>query len=68
MGFLIVGSVLVETTLGLGGLGSLITDAIQNRDYPVVQASVLVLTVAFTLINLVTDILYGVIDPRIRLA
>jgi peptide/nickel transport system permease protein len=58
----------VETTLGLGGLGSLITDAIQNRDYPVVQASVLVLTVAFTLINLVTDILYGVIDPRIRLA
>lgn len=68
VGFLIVGSVLVETTLGLGGLGSLITDAIQNRDYPVVQASVLVLTVAFTLINLVTDILYGVIDPRIRLA
>ncbi len=66
VGFLIVGSVLVETTLGLGGLGSLITDAIQNRDYPVVQASVLLLTVAFTLINLVTDLLYGVIDPRIR--
>jgi peptide/nickel transport system permease protein len=66
VGFLLVGAVLVETTLGLGGIGSLITDAIQNRDYPVIQASVLFLTVAFTLINLATDILYGVIDPRIR--
>ncbi len=66
VGFLLVGSVLVETTLGLGGLGSLITDAIQNRDYPVIQAAVLFLTVAFTLINLVTDILYAVVDPRIR--
>jgi peptide/nickel transport system permease protein len=65
-GFLLVGSVLVETTMGLGGLGSLITDAIQNRDYPVIQASVLFLTVAFTLINLATDLLYAVIDPRIR--
>ena len=66
VGFLLVGSVLVETTLGLGGIGSLITDAIQNRDYPVIQASVLLLTVAFTVINLFTDILYAVIDPRIR--
>jgi peptide/nickel transport system permease protein len=66
VGFLLVGSVLVETTLGLGGIGSLITDAIQNRDYPVIQASVLLLTVAFTLINLGTDLLYAVIDPRIR--
>ena len=49
VGFLLVGSVLVETTLGLGGIGSLITDAIQNRDYPVIQARVLLLTVAFTL-------------------
>ena len=66
VGFLIVGSVLVETTMGLGGIGSLITDAIQNRDYPVIQASVLLLTVAFALLNLVTDVLYAVIDPRIR--
>ena len=66
VGFLLVGSVLVETTLGLGGIGSLITDAIQNRDYPVIQASVLLLTVAFTVINLFTDILYAVVDPRIR--
>ena len=66
VGFLIVGSVLVETTLGLGGVGSLITDAIQNRDYPVIQAAVLLLTVGFTLLNLATDLLYAVIDPRIR--
>ena len=66
VGFLLVGSVLVETTLGLGGLGSLITDAIQNRDYPVIQASVLLLSVAFSFLNLVTDLLYAVIDPRIR--
>lgn len=66
VGFLLVGSVLVETTLGLGGLGSLVTDAIQNRDYPVIQATVLLLTVAFSLLNLATDLVYGVIDPRIR--
>jgi len=66
VGFLLVGAVLVETTLGLGGLGSLITDAIQNRDYPVIQASVLLLSVAFSVLNLVTDLLYAVIDPRIR--
>jgi peptide/nickel transport system permease protein len=66
VGFLLTGSVLVETTLGLGGIGSLITDAIQNRDYPVIQATVLLLTVAFSLLNLLTDLLYGVIDPRIR--
>lgn len=67
VGFLLTGSVLVETTLGLGGLGSLITDAIQNRDYPVIQATVLLLTIAFSVLNLVTDLFYGVIDPRIRL-
>lgn len=68
IGFLLVGTVLVESTLGLGGLGSLITDSIQNRDYPVIQASVLFLAVAFVLLNLVTDLLYAVIDPRIRYA
>ena len=68
VGFLLVGSVLVETTLGLGGLGSLITDSIQNRDYPLIQATVLLLTVGFSILNLATDLLYAVIDPRIRYA
>lgn len=66
LGFLFVGSVLVEFTFGLGGLGSLITDAIQNRDYPVVQGTTLFLVIVFVLLNLLTDMLYMVIDPRIR--
>jgi peptide/nickel transport system permease protein len=66
LGFLFVGSVLVEFTFGLGGLGSLITDAIQNRDYPVVQGTTLFLVTVFVLLNLLTDMLYVVIDPRIR--
>ncbi len=66
MGFLLVGTVLVEYALGLGGLGSLITDGIQNRDYPVVQSTTLVLVALFAVINLITDLLYAVIDPRIR--
>jgi peptide/nickel transport system permease protein len=66
LGFLFVGSVLVEYTFGLGGLGSLITDAIQNRDYPVVQGTTLFLVVVFVLLNLLTDLLYALIDPRIR--
>lgn len=67
IGGLLVASVLVEHTMGLGGLGSLITDAIQNRDYPVIQGTVLLLTVIFVLLNLVTDLLYARIDPRVRL-
>ena len=66
LGFLFVGSVLVEFTFGLGGLGSLITDAIQNRDYPVVQGTTLFLVTVFVLLNLITDLLYVAIDPRIR--
>jgi peptide/nickel transport system permease protein len=66
IGFLIVGSVLVEYTFGLGGLGSLITDAIQNSDYPVVQGTVLLLVILFVVLNLITDLLYAWIDPRIR--
>jgi peptide/nickel transport system permease protein len=66
LGFLFVGSVLVEFTFGLGGLGSLITDSIQNRDYPVVQGTTLFLVTVFVLLNLLTDLLYVAIDPRIR--
>jgi peptide/nickel transport system permease protein len=66
VGFLVVGAVLVEHTMGLGGIGSLITNAILDRDYPVIQATVLLLTVLFIILNLLTDLLYAVIDPRIR--
>jgi peptide/nickel transport system permease protein len=65
-GFLIVGTVLVEHTFGLGGLGSLLIDAVQVRDYPVVQGATVFIAAIFILINLVVDVLYGVIDPRVR--
>lgn len=65
-GFLIVGTVLVEHTFGLGGLGSLLIDAVQVRDYPVVQGATVFIAAIFILINLVVDVLYGIIDPRVR--
>jgi peptide/nickel transport system permease protein len=66
MGFLMVGTVLVEYTFGLGGLGSLIVNGVQTSDYPVVQGTTLFMVCVFLLINLVVDVLYAVIDPRIR--
>jgi peptide/nickel transport system permease protein len=65
-GFLIVGTVLVEHTFGLGGLGSLLIDAVQVRDYPVVQGATVFIAATFILINLIVDVLYGIIDPRVR--
>jgi ABC-type dipeptide/oligopeptide/nickel transport system permease component len=66
LGFLIVGTVLVEHTFALGGLGSLLIDAVQVRDYPVVQGATVFIAGMFILINLIVDILYGIIDPRVR--
>jgi peptide/nickel transport system permease protein len=65
-GFLIVGTVLVEHTFGLGGLGSLLIDAVQVRDYPVVQGATVFIAGLFIVINLIVDILYALIDPRVR--
>jgi peptide/nickel transport system permease protein len=66
-GYLISGSVLVEYTFGLNGLGSLLIAAVQEKDFPVVQAITLIFTVAFIAINILVDVLYGFVDPRIRL-
>jgi peptide/nickel transport system permease protein len=65
-GYLTAGTVLVEHTFGLGGLGSLIIDAVQVRDYPVVQGATVFIAGVFILINLMVDVLYGIIDPRVR--
>lgn len=65
-GFLLVGAVLVEYTFGLGGLGSLLVDSVQRRDYPVVQGTTVFIAAAFIIINLIVDLLYGVVDPRVR--
>jgi peptide/nickel transport system permease protein len=65
-GFLLVGTVLVDYTFGIGGLGALLVDSVQRRDYPVVQGMTIFIAGVFIVINLVTDVIYGVVDPRIR--
>lgn len=67
-GSLMAGSVIVETVFARPGLGSLVVQAIQERDYPVIQGVVLVFASFYVLINLVVDILYGLINPRIRVS
>ena len=65
-GYILGGAVVVETIFAWPGLGLLTIQAIFNRDYPVVQASVFFLAVSFVLINLFVDILYRFLDPRSR--
>lgn len=60
------GSVILEMVFNRQGLGRLMVDAIFARDYPVVQGSMLVLTASVLLGNLIADILYAVVDPRIK--
>ncbi|HEV7717945.1 MAG TPA: ABC transporter permease [Arsenicitalea sp.] len=66
LGYLIGGSVLVETVFTWPGTGYLLNKAILSRDIPLLQGTILVLAVAFVLINLVIDLLQSVIDPRIK--
>jgi len=65
-GALLAGSIITETIFSWPGLGTLLVKAIQTRDYPVVQGCVLVIALSYVAVNLLTDLLYGVIDPRIR--
>lgn len=67
-GTLLGGAVLTETVFGWPGMGQLLVDALFARDYPVVQGIVLTFSTLFILVNLVVDVLYGVIDPRIHYA
>lgn len=66
LGNLLGGTVIVETVFNWPGIGSLTINAIRNRDYPVVQAMVMVMTLAFVLANLAVDLIYGLLDPRVR--
>ncbi|RYZ12542.1 MAG: glutathione ABC transporter permease GsiC [Comamonadaceae bacterium] len=65
-GFLLGGSIVVEAVFNWPGLGRLLVDAVDMRDYPVIQALVLLFSLEFILINLVVDVLYGYINPTIR--
>lgn len=67
LGFLLGGAVVVETVFAWPGIGLLVVDSILARDYPVVQGVVLTIAVLVVLVNLTVDVIYTVLDPRIRL-
>jgi peptide/nickel transport system permease protein len=67
LGGLLGGAVITETVFAWPGLGSLLVEAIQGRDYPVVQGCVLLISLAYVLVNTFTDLVYAWVDPRIRL-
>ncbi len=67
LGALLGGAVITETVFDWPGLGSLLIEGIRSRDYPVVQGCVLVISLAYVLVNLLTDLAYAWVDPRIRL-
>lgn len=67
-GALLTGAILTETIFSWPGLGRLLIQAIRLRDYPLVQGCVLLISVTYVLVNLVTDLLYAWIDPRIRVS
>ncbi len=66
-GALLSGSIITETIFSWPGIGRLLIQAIKQRDYPVVQGTVLFISLCYVLVNLLTDLLYGVADPRIRI-
>ncbi len=66
IGALLAGSVLTETVYGLPGIGRLMIDSIQGRDIPVVLGCIIVFTLGFSIVNLLVDLLYALIDPRIK--
>lgn len=67
-GALLGGAVVTETIFGWPGLGRLVIQATTSRDYPVIQTAVILLALLFAAINLIVDLLYAFLDPRIRLA
>ena len=68
LGALLSGAVIAEKIFERPGLGSLFLEAFFDRDIPVVQGCVLLVAVIYVALNLVVDLLYGVLDPRVRLA
>jgi len=67
LGALLGGAVITETVFAWPGIGLLVVESIQRRDYPVVQACVLFISIAYVLVNTLTDLVYAQVDPRVRL-
>jgi peptide/nickel transport system permease protein len=68
IGLLLSGAILTETVFAFPGIGTWLKEAIDNRDYPVIQGGVLFVAIIVVLVNLLVDISYGLLNPRIRLA
>jgi peptide/nickel transport system permease protein len=68
VGLLLSGAILTETVFAFPGIGTWVQQAISNRDYPVLQGGILFIAIVVVLVNLVVDISYGLLDPRIRLS
>jgi len=66
LGFLLGGAIIVETVFAWPGIGSLVIQSVNNRDYPVVQASAFLMATIFVVMNFAVDLLYGTLDPRVR--
>lgn len=66
VGIMLAGAILTETIFSWPGLGRWLIDALQRRDYPVVQGGVLLVAIMIILVNLIVDLLYGIVNPRIR--
>ena len=66
-GALLAGAVITETIFAWPGIGQLLIESIQKRDYPIVQACVLLISVTYVLVNLLTDIVYTSLDPRVKI-
>jgi len=68
VGFLLAGAVYVENVFSWPGVGQLLVEAILKRDFPLVQGGVLLVALSYVSINLITDLIYAYLDPRIRLS
>ena len=63
---MIGGAVVTETVFGLPGVGNLVVSAVLRRDYPVIQGALLVIAAIYVIINFAVDLLYAVVDPRVK--
>lgn len=65
-GMMLAGTIVIETVFSIPGIGTYMMSAISNRDYPVVQGSVIFLAITFSIVMLIVDLIYAFIDPRIK--
>jgi ABC-type dipeptide/oligopeptide/nickel transport system permease component len=68
LGFLVTGAFFIESIFQIPGIGQITLASIGDRDYPVIQATTVMLAIAVVLGNLISDLLYSVVDPRIKVA